>query len=279
MIRALLLLLLLFLQLALVHGLERPRVVSINVCADQALLDLADPEQILGLSSYARDPSLSWAAERALAFPLISSAEEVVRLAPDLVLAGTFNKSETRSFLAASGLKVETFALTESVEAVKERLRHVGALLGQSERAQRRVDAIERAMERLKRAMLQEPLRVLPLQRRGWVSGEQTLMAELLAHAGLKNVAGELGLTAGGQIGLERLLAVKPDVILGAPEEMLGEDQGSALLLHPALRALIAPERWFFIPGRLTVCGGSALVEAIDLLIASLEKIRALSRS
>ena len=41
---------------------DRPRVASINVCTDQLLLALADPEQILGLSPYSRDAARSWAA-------------------------------------------------------------------------------------------------------------------------------------------------------------------------------------------------------------------------
>ena len=32
-----------------------PRLVSMNVCTDQLVLALADPEQILGLSRYSRD--------------------------------------------------------------------------------------------------------------------------------------------------------------------------------------------------------------------------------
>ena len=42
-----------------------PRIVSMNVCSDQLLLTLADPEQILGLSRYARDGWQSWAADKA----------------------------------------------------------------------------------------------------------------------------------------------------------------------------------------------------------------------
>ncbi|MGK9691485.1 hypothetical protein O6437_23040, partial [Salmonella enterica subsp. enterica] len=38
-----------------------PRVVSMNVCSDQLVLSLADPDQILGLSRFARDAWQSWA--------------------------------------------------------------------------------------------------------------------------------------------------------------------------------------------------------------------------
>ncbi len=43
------------------------RVVSFNVCADQLVIALADPGQIVALSPYARDPAISVVAEKARA--------------------------------------------------------------------------------------------------------------------------------------------------------------------------------------------------------------------
>ena len=41
------------------------RVASFNVCADQLVIALADPDQIVGLSPYASDPAISVVAEKA----------------------------------------------------------------------------------------------------------------------------------------------------------------------------------------------------------------------
>jgi iron complex transport system substrate-binding protein len=38
------------------HAAEPQRFASINLCTDQLLVTLADPDQILGLSPYARIP-------------------------------------------------------------------------------------------------------------------------------------------------------------------------------------------------------------------------------
>lgn len=257
------------------NALAKPRAVSINVCTDQLLVDLADPEQILGVSAYARDRNLSWVAERAGPYGAVSAAEEVVDRAPDVVLAGIFNKIATRQVLAASGLRVETFGLPNDFSSVREAIARAGVLLQQEERAAARIAAFDAALARLRHAALAQPLRILPLQRRGWVSGSDTLTSALLAEAGLVNIAGELGLYAGGHVGLERLIALSPDLILGSREETYGEDQGSALLLHPALRARVPAERWVYIPGRLTVCGGPGLVEAVEVLIDRLARLKA----
>ena len=41
------------------------RIVSINLCADELLIALADPDQIASLSIYATDPRLSYFADQA----------------------------------------------------------------------------------------------------------------------------------------------------------------------------------------------------------------------
>ena len=53
----------------------------------------------------------------------------------------------------------------------------------------------------------------------------------------------------------------------------MAEDQGRALLLHPALQTLYPPARRIVIPERLTVCGGPMLVEALDRLAAEIARV------
>ena len=55
---------------------ELPRIASMNVCTDQLLLTLADPDQILGLSRYSRDRFQSWAADDARRYRILSGGAE-----------------------------------------------------------------------------------------------------------------------------------------------------------------------------------------------------------
>src|SRR5260370_10802291 len=64
-----------------------PRIASMNVCTDQLLIPLADPEQILGLSRFSRDASQSFAADDARRYPILSgSAEYILVLTPDIAV-------------------------------------------------------------------------------------------------------------------------------------------------------------------------------------------------
>ncbi len=82
------------------------RIVSYNLCADQLLLALADPDQIAGLSPYAGDASLSVMTADAVKYPRLGwDTEYVINLSPDLVLTGPTDRP-TRAVLDASGLRV-----------------------------------------------------------------------------------------------------------------------------------------------------------------------------
>ncbi|CUU41738.1 corrinoid ABC transporter substrate-binding protein [Blastochloris viridis] len=148
-----------------------PRVVSINMCTDQLVLALADPDQILALSVYARDPMLSFGAAAAANYPSLSGvAEEVLVLQPDLVLSGRYTRQTTRGFLKAKGVALAEFDIARSIADATAQIRRAGELLGQPARADAAVAAIDAAVARAK-ARQHARLSVLPLQRRGWVAG------------------------------------------------------------------------------------------------------------
>ena len=96
------------------------RVVSINLCTDQLLMALAEPGQITAVSRWARRPDMSFLAAKAQSIPVMrGSAEEVLRLRPDLVLAGTFSGTATRALLVQQGIRVEAFAPPRNLDEAK----------------------------------------------------------------------------------------------------------------------------------------------------------------
>jgi iron complex transport system substrate-binding protein len=110
-------------------------------------------------------------------------------------------------------------------------------------------------------------------QRRGYVTGGETLAADLLATVGFANAGGALAGRIGGFVPLERLIAVRPDYLVVAAPGIRAEDQGTALLAHPALERLYPPERRLVLPERLTVCGGPSLPAALDWLAAEVGRM------
>ena len=251
-----------------------PRIVSMNVCSDQLLSTLADSEQILGLSRFSRDGWQSWAADRARRYPVLSGgAEDVLVAKPDIVVASLFDKRSTRELLKANGLHLAEFTVPRTLDEVKDQIREMGEVVQHPDRARAEIARLDAAIARARQAATDKHYRVLPLSRRGWVSGRDSLVSSLLTETGLLNPAGELGVAFGGFASMEAIISLKPDFILVSEAGDRAEDDGRAFLLHPALERFYPPEKRIVIPERLTVCGGVMLAEALDVLTAELKRV------
>jgi iron complex transport system substrate-binding protein len=257
-----------------VSATDLPRIVSMNVCSDQLLLTLADPEQILGLSRYARDGWQSWAADKARRFPVLSGgAEDVLVLKPDIVVASLFDKRATRELLKAKGLHLAEFTVPRTLTEVKDQIREMGEVVQHQDRANAEITRLDAAIAHAREAATGRHYRVLPLSRRGFVSGRDSLVSSLLTETGLLNPAGDLGIASGGFASLEAIVSLRPDFIMVSEAGDRAEDDGRAFLLHPALQRFYPPEKRLVIPERLTVCGGVMLAEALDVLTAELKRV------
>ena len=256
------------------HAAGLPRIASINLCTDQLLMTLADPEQILGLSPYSRDTARSWDVAKARTFPRLSGeAEDVLVLKPDIVVAGRFTKRATRELLKEKGRRVVEFDAARSLEDVKRQIRQMGDLVQHPDRAAAEVQRLDTAIAHAREVVSRGPYRVLALSRRGWVSGGDSLTSSLLATVGLSNAAADLGYKLGGFASLEAIVSLRPDFLLVSDSGDFAEDEGRAFMLHPALERFYPASKRLVIPEKLTVCGGPMLSEALDRLASELERV------
>src|SRR3977135_901085 len=127
----------------------QPRIASMNACTDQLLIPLANPEQILGLSRFSRDAWQSFAADDARRYPILSgSAEDVLVLKPDIVVASVFDKRSTRELLKANGLHLAEFAVPQNLAEAKTQIREMGEIAGHPDRAAAEIVRLEPALAR-----------------------------------------------------------------------------------------------------------------------------------
>jgi ABC-type hemin transport system substrate-binding protein len=125
-----------------------PRIASMNVCTDQLLLTLADPEQILGLSRFSREKFQSWAADDARRYRILSGgAEDILVLRPDIVVASLFDKRSTRELLKQKGRHLAEFSVPRSLDEAKEQIRQMGDI-GHPDRATAEIARLDDAIAR-----------------------------------------------------------------------------------------------------------------------------------
>ena len=242
-----------------------PRIVSINPCVDAVLMRVADRGQIAGISHYSRDPQASSITPaQAAAFPITSgTAEEVVALRPDLVIAGGHVAPATIRALERLHVRLLQLPVPDSIAQSVAQVRSIGAAVGRPERGER----LARAMERAVAAAALPPGRAatpaLIWQGGGLVPGAGTLSDELLRRTGFTNLSAGYGLKQWDVLPLEYLVARPPRVLFavggGADDRMLG---------HPVLRRLARHTRIVPFAPRLMHCAGPTIIDAVARLSA-----------
>ncbi|MDZ4138455.1 MAG: ABC transporter substrate-binding protein, partial [Erythrobacter sp.] len=126
-----------------------PTIVSLNPCIDAILVDVAAPGQVLALSHYSRDSGSSSISKDVAAHYGVTggTAEEVIALAPDLVLVSSFLPQPTRQAFERAGLRVEAFGSPTTVAASIAQVREVAQVVGRKARGERLVrDMAQAAM-------------------------------------------------------------------------------------------------------------------------------------
>lgn len=251
-----------------------PRIVSMNICTDQLLLALADPEQILGLSRFSRDARQAWVGNDARRFPILSGgAEDILVIKPDVVAASQFDKRSTRELLKANGVHLVELPVPRTLGEVRDQIREMGDIAGHPDRAAAEIARLDTAIAAARNIAAGRHLRVLPLSRRGWVPGRDSFVGAILAEAGLASAAGDLGGGFGEFASLEAIVNLKPDFLVVSDAGDRAEDDGRAFLLHPALERFYPRAKRIVIPERMTECGGVVLADALDVLVAELKRV------
>jgi iron complex transport system substrate-binding protein len=241
-----------------------PRIVSINPCVDAVLVRIAKPEQILGISHYSQDPqATSIPLDVARRFRVTSgTAEEVVALAPDIVLSGPHVSPSTIFALERMDIRIVKFSVAESIEESEQQIRQIAAAVAAPERGEALIGAIAHAVESA-RPHDQRLIRALIWQGGGMVPGQGTLADQLLRLTGYRNMSAEYGLPKWGVLPLEYLIASPPQLVLSVGT---GEIERDRMLGHPAVRELAKRVAFRQYPFRLLQCGGPTIIEAVTRL-------------
>lgn len=245
---------------------EPKRIVSTNPCVDAVLVEVADPEQILGISHYSQDP-------RATSIPLAvarrfgatsGTAEEIVALKPDMVLAGAHVSPSTVAALKRLGVPIKTFGVPDSIAQSLAQVRAIAAAAGQPARGEalvRRIEAAVRLAGRDARSA-GNPVAALIWQEGGLVPGRSTLADELLRIAGFRNMSADYGLDQWDVLPLEYLAARPPQVLL------TGKATGDRMTNHPVLRRFDGQMRRAQFDQSLLSCAGPVIIRALGRLSA-----------
>jgi len=250
------------------------RIVSINPCADALLMQLADKRQIASVSRYSHDKrATSIPLALALQFPATSgTAEEILAMRPDLVVAGSHVAIPTARALERLGIPLVKLSIPQSVAESQEQISKLSEIVGAPTRGKRLNKAISSAFVKAK-PVDSKLVPALIWRSGGLVPGDGTLPDELLRRTGFENVSKSYGLKQWDILPLEHLVARPPRLLFsngGGDKEARQRDR---MLSHPVLERLSHRITISDYPARLLHCAGPTLIEAVTVLSAARRKL------
>jgi iron complex transport system substrate-binding protein len=254
-----------------VLGQPPRRIVSAVLAGDEMLAALVAPERIASVTFYADNPAISAAAG---VFPSSTNRnhgriEELLAQQPDLAVVASYNDAVTVRLLLKTGVAVVRLPDARSFADIVSGIQTLGSAVGAADRAaavvanmQTRIAAVRRRVAGRARP------RVLYYALGGFTVGRGSLIDEMIALAGGRNVAREAGVAAHGRISAELAIALQPAVLL-----VSGWQDEQA----PAAMMLTEQPAWQQVPavqdGRIHVVRGAWLTSVSQDSIRGVEVI------
>ncbi len=243
------------------------RIVSLDYCADQYVLGLADRDRILALSPDAREP-FSYLRHDAEGLPTVRQRmEDVLALQPDLVVRSYGGGPRTTLFLQQAGVPVLALGFMQDIDAVRATVRRAAATFGVPERGESLVAEMDARLEGARAAARSVDGDILYLSPAGVSAGPGTFVHELIETAGFDNFQRQPGWRS---LPLERLAYEKPSrYAVGLFEQKRSHFDAWTPFRHPVATRRVAEGPMTPIDGATVVCGGWYLVDAVEALVES----------
>jgi iron complex transport system substrate-binding protein len=241
--------------LATAAGPAKPaRVASLNLAADEVLVELVPPERLVGVTSWGDDPDSSNVAGRlpagAVRFPK-ADIERLVALRPDVVVVSEYTDADAQRLLERSGLRTHRMEGLGTLAGIRAAILRLGEVVGEPAAAQRLVASYDAKLAAVAARLTGARRPRVLYWANPHTAGGDTTIGSLIECGGGSNVGRELGLVGIQPVGAERAFVAAPEVVLvggvaGAAEAVTG---------HPLLAQLAAVRegRLVVMPTRLLV--------------------------
>jgi iron complex transport system substrate-binding protein len=248
--------------------------MSLTICTDELLMDLAAPGQIASLSYLSREKAAMKLWPEAARFPVNhNTAEEVLAQKLDLVLTLDYASTGLRPLLEKSGIRFLQLPQAENFDQIRAVMRQLGDAIGARDKAEALIARMDDTLRQLAASAPARKIRVAGWGDGGFVPGRQSLFDAVLEAAGGINIVAQSSskIIGGGYYDVESLIAAKPDILAYGDDYIdtpsLRRDQND----HPLLLKLFANRRIVY-PAALYGCGVPQSADAAQALRLQLNR-------
>lgn len=243
-------------------------IISIDFCADQYLLALADRSRIQAVSFEAGGPR-SFYGDRAVGLPTVNgSVEELIEMRPALVLRTWRGGARAVKILERLSIPTYTPTFFMSVEQGFEVVKATAKILGEDAVAERLVAGYQKRLAALKSAK-KYPLKAAYMTPSGFTAGMGTYVNDIIHLAGFETIADEIGIKSWAPLPLEKVALTPPDFVVatffGDPDIHVSHWSSGR---HGVYKKLMGDLPVIDVPSRHLSCSGLFAVDAAEYIRA-----------
>lgn len=215
------------------------RVASLNLTADEILVEILPQERLVAVTAFADEKGASNVTGRvppSVARFRRADLERIVALHPDLVVVSRYSDADFLALLAKSGLRYHQMEGLESLAGIREAILRLGAAVGEPAAAAVLVERYDARFAQLSARLEGVKRKRVLYWSHPFTAGRGTPVAAIIEAAGGVSVGSELVIGGTAPPGAERVFVSDPDVLLVGG----GGTALSSLKTHPLLSQLRA---------------------------------------
>lgn len=230
------------------------RVASVNLTADEILVEILPKGRLVSVTRFADEPGTSNVVGRVppeVARFQRADLERLVALSPDLVVVSQYTDADFLRQVEKSGIKWHRMEGLESMAGFREAILSLGRAVGEEAAARSLVARYDARLASLHRLLEGAGKPRVLYWANPYTAGARSAIGAIIEASGALNVGRSLGLEGIAPLGGERAFLADPDVVLvGASFESV-----ESLKQHPLLGKLRAVRegRVVAMPGELLV--------------------------
>ena len=191
------------------------RIASLNLCTDELLLSLANPDQIISLTWLAREESLSSFFEPARPYHQNNGrASDVIPLNPDLVFLSEFSPANTLGLLEAIGIKSIVIPEPRTTAQLLENIRVMSSAIDQVKKGEKLISLFSSRLKSIAVDTSRQKTSVLLLSPGIASFGSSAVKIEILKMLNIRVLNQEKPSLANRYLAIEELTRSSPDFVI-----------------------------------------------------------------
>lgn len=257
---------------------EKPqRIISMSISTDEILIDLVPSSCIAAFSRLVDDPGISNIVERAQSVGSRvdgQSSEAIMALHPDLILIPDFVKPEVIQSLRDMNLQVYVYKTPKSFEDVRECIRFLGAAVGEKERGEMMVTAMDehlkKVQDKIGKIPKEKQKRIVFMRSNGAYYSPEASFNDACRYAQVRNALEELHYDKPGIVNQEAVVQLNPDVFVLPGWNFDGQhdpkQMEKELLNNPGYQTTDAVKnrKVYTVPAKHVLCMSQYIVNAVE---------------